>query len=341
MNSSITRVSTLLLLFTIILVGCKDSTSSGPEESIESDSIANIPAEVQSIVSTSGPFANIPGDTADTGAYTFFDLDTGEIVEDSTSSQWDIGFSRTDIIANTGNNGGIQVVEQNYDEALSAPTENYVASTSESSASWYNYNAAQFLIEVLDDRTIFVLTPEGNYAKVEIAGYYFDQNSSNDARYFTFYYTLQTDGTTSLSNIVYYDLDAMEVVSNASSPQWDVAFGATTVYANSNNDGGILPLNTPFSDVNEAPESGYQAQNSSWYTYTGNGNPPMAILPKEDLTLVVVTPEGNYAKIKVLSYYEDNPDVNSPEFVDIRTRPAARYYTFDYVLQTNGTRFFE
>lgn len=341
MKHSFQQVTILIFFAGFIAFSCDDSTG-GEEITISENIIPDIPAEVQSIISTTAPYANIPGDTAGTGKYTFFDLDTGEIIEDSTSALWDIGFSQTTIIANTGKGGGLQIAEQGYDEVVEAPADNYVANTSEASSDWYEYIPSQFRIEVLENRTIFILTPDGNYAKVEMSSYYFNEDFDEEPRYFTFFYTLQQNGTQNLSNTVYYDIDELEIVESPGSPQWDIAFGASTIYANTQNGGGILALNTAFQDVDEAPVSGYQSQNRSWYNYTGPmGNPPHAVLPVDDLTLVLQTPDGNYAKIKVLSYYEGNPDTSTEDFANTSSRPDDRYYTFELVYQTNGSRFFE
>lgn len=336
MNSYIHKLLFLFLALTFTLVACDDNN--GVTIQLQGDVIMDIPAEQASVIATSGPVTNVPGDTADNNSYVFFDLDTGETVDDSLSAAWDIGFSRTNIISNYGNGGGIQVAEVSYSDVKTAPTSNYVNTTSEASASWYNYNAQTFTVEVLDNRTIFVRTPDNNYAKIEMVSYY--HSETEEPRFFTFFYTLQTNGTDDLSNIVYYDIDNQELVTEPGSSQWDIAFGATTIYANVENGGGILALNAPFETVTEAPTSGYQDQNASWYTYTGQSTPPHAILPKEDLTLVLYTPDGNYAKLKILSYYQGNPDVTSESFINTQTRPASRYYTFEYELNTTGSTKF-
>jgi hypothetical protein len=329
----------LFLLVFVPFIACDNSTSpSGGEITTVADTLADIPASVETIIRTSGPVADLPGDTAGTSTYTFFDLETGEIVADSLSDAWDIAFSSTTIIANSGNGGGIQVVDEAYSEVLQAPTEGYTSSTSDAAVAWYTYNPQTHSISANANTTIFVLTPDGQYAKVEMDSYY---NSETQApRYFTFYYTLQTSGSTSLSNVVYYDIDSQTIVEDAASSQWDIAFGATTIYANSENGGGIVALNTDFAELVEAPETGYQAQNASWYTYTGNTPPMHAILPIEGVTLVFQTPDGNYGKFKVLSYYKGNPDTTTDDFANF-IRPASRYYTIQFAFQTDGTRFFE
>ena len=79
---------------------------------------------------------------------------------------------------------------------------------------------------------------------------------------------------------------------------------------------------------------------NGWYTYTGQGNPPNAILPIEDKTIILKTGDGNhYAKLEIISYYKGNPDTGTEEFASFQTRPDGRHYTFRYALQqTEGLR---
>jgi hypothetical protein len=65
-----------------------------------------------------------------------------------------------------------------------------------------------------------------------------------------------------------------------------------------------------------------------WYTYNGGA---MVNTPTAGKIIVVKTSEGRYAKMEILSYYEDAPA--SPVNTDI-----ARYYTFRYVYQPNANR---
>lgn len=139
------------------------------------------------------------------------------------------------------------------------------------------------------------------------------------------------------------------------SNKWDVAFRGTSVIFNSSisgpGSGAALKLDLPFGEVEMAPSEGYVADTeesnaiptgsgNGWYVYTGNGNPSHAILPIEDVTIVLKSGDGNhYAKMEILSYYEGNPDTSTEEFANRETRPAARYYTFRYAIQmTEGLR---
>lgn len=155
-------------------------------------------------------------------------------------------------------------------------------------------------------------------------------------------------------DFTFFSLESGEIVSgdDSASTRWDLAFSATTILTNSGSSGpgqgGAVILDVPFEDVDTAPSQGYDTDSESglaiptgsgngWYNYTGQGNPPNAILPIPDRTIVVRTAEGNYAKIEILSYYRGNPDTSTDSFADQSTRPSSRYYTVRYVLQTDGS----
>ena len=71
---------------------------------------------------------------------------------------------------------------------------------------------------------------------------------------------------------------------------------------------------------------------SNWYTYAGA--PTHAINPTAGKILVIRTRDGKYAKVEILSYYE-NGEANA-DYTNYR------YYTFDFVYQPNeGVTTFE
>jgi len=148
--------------------------------------------------------------------------------------------------------------------------------------------------------------------------------------------------------------DLVESTDSAST-DWDIAFRGTSILTNSGvsgpGDGGAIVLDVAFDDVSIAPENGYSTDSdevlaiptgsgNGWYTYTGQGNPPNAILPIENKTIILKTGDGNhYAKLEIISYYEGNPDTGTEEFASFQTRPDGRYYTFRFALQqTEGLR---
>ena len=71
---------------------------------------------------------------------------------------------------------------------------------------------------------------------------------------------------------------------------------------------------------------------NGWYNYNMTTH---VVSPQPGKILIVKTNAGNYVKMEILSYYQDNPPLNE---VDLTT-PSA-YYTFQYVLQPNGSKQF-
>ena len=71
---------------------------------------------------------------------------------------------------------------------------------------------------------------------------------------------------------------------------------------------------------------------NGWYNYNMATH---VVSPIPGKILIVKTNGGNYVKMEILSYYQDNPPLNE---VDLTT-PSA-YYTFQYVLQPDGSRQF-
>ena len=171
-----------------------------------------------------------------------------------------------------------------------------------------------------------------------------------------------------------YDLDAGEVVLSSSetdasvraqdstSTVWDIGFKGTTIIFNGGTSGpgqGTAQIVTEaFADVTEAPASGYVADGSNtacpavetpggtfpgtpyaictgsdngWYNYNPAQN---LVTPIAGRTIVLTTGDGNYAKVRILSYYQGNPNPPDPN-------APTRYYTFEYVVQPDGSRDFE
>lgn len=126
---------------------------------------------------------------------------------------------------------------------------------------------------------------------------------------------------------------------------WDVAFNGTTILTNGGSsgpgNGGAIVVAEPFEAVLEAPvddeilqdEPGAPAIARSpagdWYNYSGP--PAHLVTPVPGRTIVVRTADGRFAKIRILSYYQDAPD-------EIDATSASRYYTFEYVFQPDGSR---
>ena len=141
-----------------------------------------------------------------------------------------------------------------------------------------------------------------------------------------------------------------------SDTDWDIAFRGTSIIINGGTtlgttdepnrtgEAGVYIVNGTMesvTDVNDSlftqdSETGYAIPSGSgngWYTYAGP--PTHLITPTPGKILVFKTRNGLYAKIEILSYYENAP-ANPDAFID-----ATPYYTFNYVYQpnTNVTAF--
>lgn len=156
--------------------------------------------------------------------------------------------------------------------------------------------------------------------------------------------------------------DGLLNAADSNSTKWDIAFSGTTLLTNGGTSGpgagAAQIIESTFEALTEAPETGYFTDEESkpaivgsdgqdpdragWYTYTGQApsGPQHAILTVPGRIIVLKTAEGNYAKMEILSYYKGNPDPSTAEFTDLATRPSSRYFTFQYVVQTNGSTSF-
>lgn len=141
-----------------------------------------------------------------------------------------------------------------------------------------------------------------------------------------------------------------------SDTDWDIAFRGTTIIVNGGESQGATDepdrtgnaaayiATSDLAGVTEVNESLFvqdseaalaitPGSDQGWYNYSGFGNPnPLddnLIRPIAGRILVFRTRDGRFAKVEILSYYENAPA--SPNgFVD-----APRYYTFNYVYQPN------
>ncbi len=197
----------LFLAMAVVGLAACDTAEIDPDpQPLTVETVENLPADPST--SAGG------GQPTSSGRYTLFDIETGEIVlafdeedrSDSLSTNWDIGFQGTNLIANTtvGSQGGIQIVISAFDEVTEAPEAGYDAALpSGSGNSWYNYaGPPTHLITPISGRVIVVKTADGRYAKLRILSYYRgapeEPNAFEDAdRYYTFEYVFQPDGSRS------------------------------------------------------------------------------------------------------------------------------------------------
>ncbi|MFN8280199.1 MAG: HmuY family protein [Saprospiraceae bacterium] len=144
----------------------------------------------------------------------------------------------------------------------------------------------------------------------------------------------------------FFRLSDSAIVDHADSAtsKWDIGFRANKIIINSGISGpgqaGAFIYNGLFSDLKSVPaDSVFKtdtntalAIGSSWSTY----NPAtMIVSPTPGKVLVLRTADGKYAKMEILSYYKNAP-VSPNAFQD-----EARYYTYRYSYQADGSKKFE
>ncbi len=157
--------------------------------------------------------------------------------------------------------------------------------------------------------------------------------------------TGQPIGTT--GRFTLYNLRDNKTVANTDSAtnKWDVGFRGTTIIVNGgairSGQGGAHIHTGTFEELTTIPTSATFAQDQSaanlaiparsgagWYNYNPQQN---LITPIPGRVLVIRTGDGKFAKMEILSYYE-----NAPTTVDVN-RDRQRFYTFRYVYQPDGT----
>lgn len=135
-----------------------------------------------------------------------------------------------------------------------------------------------------------------------------------------------------------------------SDTDWDIAFRGTKIAINGGNSTGLTDEpsrngnaaaymeTSTFANVVSVNTSLLEQDSingfvlSNWYTYSGP--PTHSINPTPGKILVIRTRDGKYAKVEILSYYEDGqPNSNYTNY---------QYYTFNYTYQPNqGETSFE
>ena len=134
-----------------------------------------------------------------------------------------------------------------------------------------------------------------------------------------------------------------------SATNWDIAFRGTTIIVNGGESLGTNDepertgnaaayiANGTMASVTEVDTDLFVADSANGYAIpsgSGNGwylyNPQLFLVtPIAGKILVFRTHDGRYAKVEILSYYQDAPENPNP-MVD-----EGRYYTFNYVYQPN------
>lgn len=269
------------------------------------------------------------GALTDDETRTFYSLSRNRITD--SLSQWDLALEGTAITVN----GGARFVAGSFDSLLTAPADGYETTV----GAWYNYSGAPNHLITPKDTILVIRTLDGNYAKLKILSYYKNNPESpngltDTSKYYTFTYFLQADGSTSLkagtdaAPRTFFSLRSGAEVPD-STHQWDIAFRSTAITVNG---AARLLTGVNFDGLAEVPVDGYTATNvPTWYDYDMSNH---TITPKTGTVIALKTVDGAYAKLQILSYYENAPDV------PVGTQDKARHYTFRWVLQSDGTPTF-
>lgn len=196
--------ASLIALFLLAgVTACDDDpVSSDGGDEVVAERVTDLPAD---------PFVGfVSGRPVGSGNFTFFSLRENRVVEDSASTDWDVAFRGTTILVNGGvsgpGEGAGQIVEGVFSEIDEAPADGYETDAAGEPAlgtgsgqSWYNYNPQTQVVTPTPGRVIIVRTADGLYAKISMVSYYEGNpatpTSENEARYLTFDYVLQPDGS--------------------------------------------------------------------------------------------------------------------------------------------------
>lgn len=137
------------------------------------------------------------------------------------------------------------------------------------------------------------------------------------------------------------------IVSHADSAttKWDIGFKSTTIIVNSKVSGpgsaGAFIANGLFNELKEVPKDSIFKEDVSatelaigkgWQSYDPIN---FIVSPIPGKFIVIKTNDNKYVKMEILSFYKDAPAVPNYQ------RDPARYYTFRYVIQKDGSKKFE
>ena len=163
----------------------------------------------------------VDGRPQSAGTTTYYSLVDNKVIAstDAASTKWDIAFSSTKILVNSGTSGpglgGAFVYVGLFDALKTIPADSNFATDNANSASyaiplgsgkaWYTYDGLTTLVSPIAGRVLVIRTATGKYAKIEIISYYKGgvtlpaTASVNDKlfkqRYYTFRYAYQPNGS--------------------------------------------------------------------------------------------------------------------------------------------------
>jgi len=155
------------------------------------------------------------------GTTTYYSLVENKVIAstDAATTKWDIAFSSTKILVNSGTSGpglgGAFVFKGLFDDLKTIPVDSNFATDNANAASfaiplgsgraWYTYDGLTTLVSPIAGRVLVIRTATGKFAKIEILNYYKGgvtlpaTASVNDKlfkqRYYTFRYIYQANGS--------------------------------------------------------------------------------------------------------------------------------------------------
>lgn len=163
----------------------------------------------------------VDGRPQSAGTTTYYSLVDNKVIAstDAASTKWDIAFSSTKILVNSGTSGiglgGAFVFKGLFDDLKTIPADSSFATDNANAASyaiplgsgkaWYTYDGLTTLVSPIAGRVLVIRTATGKFAKIEILNYYKGgvtlpaTASVNDKlfkqRYYTFRYAYQPSGS--------------------------------------------------------------------------------------------------------------------------------------------------
>ncbi|MGB1049765.1 MAG: HmuY family protein [Rhodothermales bacterium] len=146
----------------------------------------------------------------------------------------------------------------------------------------------------------------------------------------------------------FFSLRTGQIVASTDSAStgWDLGFKGSTIIVNGGTsgpgNGAAQIVDDIFGDVMNAPENGWIQDSADAYAIpTGSGNgwynynfATQVLSPIPGRVLLVRTADGRYAKVSMISYYQGAPETPTGD-------DTARFLTFDYVFQPDGSRKFQ
>ena len=155
----------------------------------------------------------VPADTGNVGAFTFYSLRDSAIVAnaDSNSTKWDLAFKSTTVLTNSGASGpgaggAIVLTATDYDTLSMAPDSEYVIDNEGQPAisrAWYTYTGPPSHQILINPGVVLVIrTADERYAKLKFTSYYqggeaVPSSLDSRSRFYHFTYTFQPDGSRS------------------------------------------------------------------------------------------------------------------------------------------------